>query len=80
MTAEGGGTNDNGYKVQVQSIKEILDKTGAKRYRVQITDGVESSYAMMGTTSAEYFEKEEIIEGTVLRINQYQISAQAQTK
>ena len=80
MQVENGAPSSTGFKVQIVQIKEIQDKAGQKRYRVQVTDGVESIFCMMSTASAPQFESKEMIAGTVISITNYQISPQAQTK
>ena len=60
--------------MQIVGIKEIEDKMKQTRYRVQVTDGVESIYCMMSTTSAAHFKAKEMIVGSVISITNYQIS------
>jgi hypothetical protein len=80
MQVENGAPSSTGFKVQIVSIKEIEDKMKQTRYRVQVTDGVESIYCMMSTNSAPQFKAKEMTVGSVISITNYQISPQAQTK
>ena len=80
MQIENGAPSSTGFKVQIVGIKEIEDKMKQTRYRVQVTDGVESIYCMMSTSSAPHFKEKEMIVGSVISINNYQISHQAQSK
>ena len=64
----------------VDGIKEIEDRQGQKRFRVQVSDGVESIFCMMNSGSAPQFENKEMIVGTVISITNYQISPQANAK